>query len=131
MLLSIADQDKADALGLVRSLVERGHSLYATGGTTEMIRAIGIPVVEVEKRLSGGGPTVVDVIEDGTVTAVVNTVTGDRQTLQDGFHIRRAAAERRIPCFTSLDTARCAVETMHEGDGRGYSVKRLADYLEG
>jgi hypothetical protein len=25
--------------------------------------------------------------------------------LQDGFRIRREATERRLPCFTSLDTA--------------------------
>jgi carbamoyl-phosphate synthase large subunit len=44
---------------------------------------------------------VLDVIQDGEVDAVVNTLTGDRAPLRDGFEIRRAAAERRIPCFTS------------------------------
>ena len=107
VLLSIADPDKADALGLVRTLNEAGHQIYATGGTAEMIRAMGIEVSEVEKRLQeGSGRTVVDIIEDGTVSAVVNTVTGDRSTMQDGFHIRRAAAMQRIPCFTSLDQQR-------------------------
>ena len=68
-------------------------------------------------------------IEDATATAVINTVTGDRSTLQDGFDIRRAAAERRIPCFTSIDTARAAVEAMTP-DGDRYSVKRLDEYLD-
>ena len=72
----------------------------------------------------------VDVIEDGTVQAVVNTVTGDRDTLQDGFYIRRAATEARIPCFTSLDTARAAVESM-TGSGSDYSVKPLTEYRDG
>ena len=136
VLLSIADPDKADALGLVRTLNEAGHQIYATGGTAEMIRAMGIEVSEVEKRLQeGSGRTVVDIIEDGTVSAVVNTVTGDRSTMQDGFHIRRAAAMQRIPCFTSIDTARCAVEA--EGavagvlGGHGYNIKSLAEYLDG
>jgi carbamoyl-phosphate synthase large subunit len=77
----------------------------------------------------------VDIIEDGTVKAVVNTVTGDRSTMQDGFHIRRAAVMQRIPCFTSIDTARCAVEA--EGSvagvtgGQTYSIKTLAEYLDG
>jgi len=136
VLLSIADPDKADALGLVRTLEEAGHQIYATGGTAEMIRAMGVKVSEVEKRLEGGsGRTVVDIIEDGTVSAVVNTVTGDRSTMQDGFHIRRAAVMQRIPCFTSIDTARCAVEA--EGavagvlGGQGYNIKSLAEYLDG
>tara|TARA_B110000263_G_scaffold106574_1_gene93038 strand:+ start:1293 stop:4655 length:3363 start_codon:yes stop_codon:yes gene_type:complete len=136
VLLSIADPDKADALGLVRTLDEAGHTIYATSGTAEMIRAMGIDVHEVEKRLeSSDGRSVVDIIEDGTVSAVVNTVTGDRSTMQDGFHIRRSAVMQRIPCFTSIDTARCAVEA--EGavagvtGGQAYNIKTLAEYLDG
>jgi len=136
VLLSIADPDKADALGLVRTLDEAGHKIFATGGTAEMIRAMGIDVTEVEKRLQGGsGRTVVDIIEDGTVKAVVNTVTGDRSTMQDGFHIRRSAAMQRIPCFTSIDTARCAVESegtiAEAAGGQGYNIMTLAEYLDG
>ena len=72
----------------------------------------------------------VDLIADGTINAVVNTVTGDREVQQDGFHIRRAAVDARIPCFTSLDTARAAAESLANGDG-GYSIKPLSQYLSG
>lgn len=130
VLLSIADNDKADSLDLVRLLAEGGYGMYATGGTAAMIRSLGLPVTEVEKRLSADGPTVVDIVEDGTVTAVVNTVTGDRQVMQDGFFIRRAAAEQRIPCYTSLDTARCAVESLH-GDETSFNIMSLGEYLDG
>ena len=71
----------------------------------------------------------VDIIEDGSVGAVVNTVTGDRSILQDGFHIRRAAAERRVPIFTSIDTARAAVESLSRGE-QAYNVMRLDEYLD-
>jgi carbamoyl-phosphate synthase large subunit len=135
VLLSIADPDKADALGLVRTLDSAGHAIFATGGTAEVIRAMGIEVTEVEKRLSVGGRTVVDIIEDGTVGAVVNTVTKNRATMQDGFQIRRSAVMQHIPCFTSIDTARCAIETggavEQALDGQGYNVKTLAEYLDG
>ena len=130
VLLSIAPQDKRDARGLVQSLHERVHPLYATAGTADMIESMGIPVTRIEKKLSQGHPNVVDVINDGTVSVVVNTVTGERQPLRDGFHIRRAAVERRIPCFTSLDTARAAVESMNGGGAR-YEVRRLDEYLSG
>ena len=129
VLLSVSDRDKADSIPLVRELGRSGHSMYATAGTAAMVRALGFEVTEVDRRLSGNHPTVLDVIEDGTVSAVVNTVTGDRQTLQDGFHIRRAAAERRIPCFTSLDTARCAVESAQDGV-HAYNVMRMDEYLD-
>ncbi|MCH7740488.1 MAG: carbamoyl-phosphate synthase large subunit [Chloroflexi bacterium] len=128
VLLSIADQDKADAIGLVRQLHADGHPLYATGGTAVMIEALGIPVTSIEKVLSVGHPNVVDVIVDGTVSTVVNTVTGERRPLHDGFYIRRAAADHRVPCFTSIDTARAAMESIK---GSSYNVKRLDEYLAG
>jgi carbamoyl-phosphate synthase large subunit len=61
------------------------------------------------------------------VNGVINTITGGRIPLRDGFYIRRAATEKRIPCFTSLDTARAAVETLVNGD-QVYNVQPLADY---
>ena len=93
-----------------------------------MIQAMGLPVTMTTKRLSEGHPNVVDVINDGTVGAVINTLSGDTSVLQDGFYIRRAAVERRIPCFTSLDTARAAIESLltHQG---AYSVKCTEEYL--
>ena len=130
ILISIADRNKAEAESMVKQLAEAGYELYATDGTALWIRDMGIPVVAVPKRLHEGHPNVVDIIVDGTVDAVVNTVTGDRQVLQDGFHIRRAAVDRRIPCFTSLDTARAAVESVSNG-ATGYSVKPLSAYLAG
>ena len=130
VLLSIADHNKAEAVAMVKDLAAAGCRLYATEGTAEMIKALGVPVVDVPKRLSEGHPNVLDVIMDGTVDAVVNTVTGDREALQDGFEIRRAAVERRIPCFTSLDTARAAVESLANGRD-AYSVKPLPAYREG
>ncbi len=130
VLLSVADRDKAGARQLVRELGEAGHGMYATAGTAALVREMGYEATLVDRRLSGNHPTVLDVIEDGSVSAVVNTVTGDRQTLQDGFHIRRAAAERRIPCFTSLDTAICAAESSR-GSAGDYSVMRIAEYLDG
>jgi carbamoyl-phosphate synthase large subunit len=128
ILLSISDRNKAEAASMVRDLARAGCSLYATEGTATMIRALDIPVVAVPKRLNEGHPNVVDVITDGTVDAVVNTVTGERETLQDGFMIRRAAVERRIPCFTSLDTARAATESLASNPG-SYNIKPLSQYL--
>ena len=128
VLLSIADQHKAESLVLIRDLLEANCHLYATEGTAAMIAATGMPVTMITKRLSEGHPNVVDVINDGTVGAVINTLSGDTSVLRDGFYIRRAAVERRIPCFTSLDTARAAVECLLMERG-SYSVQQIDAYL--
>ncbi|MDP3879537.1 MAG: carbamoyl-phosphate synthase large subunit, partial [Dehalococcoidales bacterium] len=127
ILLSIADRDKPEALPIIRRLASIGYKLYATEGTAAMIEAAGLPVKTIPKKLSEGHPNVIDVINEGTVNGVLNTITGGRIPLRDGFEVRRAATEKRIPCFTSLDTARAAVEALVNG-GQTYSAQPLPEY---
>ncbi|MBI4302986.1 MAG: carbamoyl-phosphate synthase large subunit, partial [Chloroflexi bacterium] len=126
ILLSIADRDKPEALPIIRKLASVGYKLYATEGTAAMIDAAGLPVTMISKRLEGH-PNIVDIINNGTVNGVVNTVTGGRIPLRDGFYIRRAATEKRIPCFTSLDTARAATEALLNG-GPNCNAQPLSAY---
>jgi carbamoyl-phosphate synthase large subunit len=130
-LLSISDQTKPEAVPIIRQLAAAGYRFYATEGTAALIRGLGYPVEQVPKRLTEGHPNVVDVIRDGLVNVVINTsenrITG---TLRDGFYIRRAAAEKRIPCFTSIDTARAAAAALLEG-GLRYDVRPLTEYRDG
>jgi carbamoyl-phosphate synthase large subunit len=96
-----------------------GFALYATEGTATFLQRSGIPATTVQK-LRNGHPNVVDVIHTGQVHLVVNTVSsstprvesGSGVPLRDGYEIRRASVERRIPCLTSLDTARALVQAL-------------------
>jgi carbamoyl-phosphate synthase large subunit len=128
LLLSIADKDKTEAEPLIKQLHSLHHELYATEGTAEMIESMGLPVKMVTKKLSEGHPNVVDIIQDNSVSGVINTITGGRIPLKDGLNIRRAAAEKRIPCFTSLDTARVAIEALANGR-QIFNVQPLREYL--
>ena len=129
ILLTIADRDKADAVPMIRQLAEAGYGLFATEGTAGMIRGLGIDAFAIPKAHTGEHPSTVDIVADGTVSAVVNTIEGDRESLEDGFEIRRAAVDQRIPCFTSLDTARAAVESLI-GGAANYNIKPLPDYRD-
>jgi len=129
LLLSIADRDKAESVAMIKKLHSLHYRLYATEGTAAMIESLGFPVKMVTKKLGEGHPNVADVIQDGFVDGVVNTVTGGRIPLKDGFNIRRAAAERRIPCFTSLDTVRVAIEALINSN-QVFNVQPLREYLK-
>ena len=129
ILLSLADRTKPEALGLIRDLAAAGYRLCATAGTAAMIRAMDLAVEQVPKRIEEGHPNVVDVIQDGLVDAVINTPEGRvTETLRDGFEIRRAAAEKRIPCLTSIDTAAAAISSLVRDDPH-FTVQPLRDYL--
>ena len=127
LLLSIADRDKAEALPMIKKFSEIGYKLYATEGTAAMIETAGLPVTTITKKLGEGHPNVIDIISDQTVSGIINTITGGRIPLRDGFQIRRSATEKRIPCFTSLDTAQAALQVLLRGS-QIYSARPLPDY---
>ncbi|HLC28724.1 MAG TPA: carbamoyl-phosphate synthase large subunit [Dehalococcoidia bacterium] len=129
VLLSLADRTKPEAIGVIRDFAAAGYRLLATTGTAAMVRAMGLPVEQVPKRIEEGHPNVVDVIQDGLVDAVINTPEGRvTETLRDGFDIRRAAAEKRIPCLTSIDTAAAAISSLVSGDPH-FTIQPLREYL--
>lgn len=128
ILFSIADKNKKEALPIIKGFYDLGYGLYATSGTASFIEQNGMKVITIEKKLSQGSPNIIDLINTGIITGIVNTITGGRIALQDGFHIRRAAVERRVPCFTSLDTVRAALKALSQGKGM-YSIKPLPEYL--
>src|SRR5437868_14333870 len=104
---SIADPDKPEALPIQPARPGLGVTPYATDGTAMMLRRAGIPAIAV-KKLRDGHPNVVDVIHSAQVHLVINTVSsavavadqGAGVPLRDGYEIRRASVERRIPCLT-------------------------------
>ncbi|MDP2744780.1 MAG: carbamoyl-phosphate synthase large subunit, partial [Dehalococcoidia bacterium] len=128
ILFSVADRDKAEALPIIRGFASVGYELYATEGTAAMIQASGLPVKTISKKLSEGHPNILDVISSGKVNGVVNTVTGGRIPLRDGFEIRRVATEKRVPCFTSLDTVRAVLQALSNGK-QDYNIKPMSEYL--
>jgi carbamoyl-phosphate synthase large subunit len=127
VLFSIADRDKLEALPIIRRLAQNGSRLYATEGTAAMIEGAGLPVRMTSKKLDEGHPNIIDLINDGTISGVVNTTSGGQAPFRDGFYIRRAAAEKRIPCFTSLDTIRAAAAAIAHG-AEDFTVQPLPDY---
>jgi len=116
-LLSIADRDKAEALPIMQALSASGYRLYATSGTAHFLEEHGI-AAEMVGKISEGDERIPLLIRQRQVHGVINTISGGRSRLheggeiQDGFEIRRAAAESQVPCFTSLDTARAVVDML-------------------
>jgi carbamoyl-phosphate synthase large subunit len=126
VLVTVADRDKAAAMPILEGLHWLGYELVATSGTAAAIRRLGLPVSEVQK-IDEGSNAIIQFIRSGRCAVVLNTPTLGRQVQRDGFLIRRAAVESRVPCLTSLDTAR-AVVTALQASAAGYSVAPLEEY---
>jgi len=126
VLITVADKDKPEIVPIIEGFHWLGYELVATSGTAALIRALGIDVREVGK-LSEGDDEILRVVRSGRCAAVVNTPTLGKTVDRDGFLIRRAAVEARVPCLTSLDTA-LAVVTALRASAVSYSVAPLAEY---
>ena len=127
VLITLADEDKTEAVEMIRQLVRMGHKLYATEGTAALIERHGMPVQMVLKRIGRGHPDMLDVILESRVDCVINTPGPADKEILDGIEIRRAAVERGIPCITSIDTARTVVHAMARSDAL-YSVQPYPEY---
>ncbi len=115
VLFTIADKDKEDALSLAKRAADVGYGIYATPGTAKFLRENGLFVHDAAKIENGEGdtPTVVDIIRDGKVNFVINTMSrSNRKNEDDGFIIRRVASENNIFCMTSLDTANAMLKVL-------------------
>ncbi|MFA5065452.1 MAG: carbamoyl-phosphate synthase large subunit [Dehalococcoidia bacterium] len=129
LLFSIADRNKTEALPIIRGFYDLGYQICATHGTAAMISEHGMKVDAISRKLNEGHPNIVEIIGSGSIVGVINTITGGRIPLQDGFHIRRASTERRIPCFTSLDTAGAVFKVLSQGK-QNINIKPLQEYVE-
>jgi len=127
IVATIADKDKEEAVPILKEFASMGFKLLATEGTAAALEEAGVKVEKVNK-FKEGHPNIVDLIREGQVDFVVNTLTHGRKPFSDGFHIRRAAVELNVPCLTSLDTLKVMQEVIREGE-RNITVESLQGYL--
>ncbi len=121
ILVSIADEEKEEAVEVLRSYAALGHTLVATPGTRSVLEGAGIATESINK-IADGSPHVLDVIASRTVDLVINDAKGPRE-ISDDYKIRRAAVEANIACLTSLDTARALAEALASKAGPPRSLQ--------
>jgi carbamoyl-phosphate synthase large subunit len=126
VLVTVADKDKPEVVPIIEGFHWLGYDLVATSGTAALIRSLGVDVTEVPK-LAEGSQDILKLIRSGECAAVINTPTLGKTVDRDGFLIRRAAVEARVPCLTSLDTA-LAVVTALRASAVTTNVATLAEY---
>jgi carbamoyl-phosphate synthase large subunit len=107
VFISVREADKSGAVEVARSMVQLGFTLLATRGTAAVISAAGVAVVVVNK-VAEGRPHIVDMIKNGEVSLIINTVDSKPAVMRDSYSIRHAALQGRVTYFTTLAGARAA-----------------------
>jgi carbamoyl-phosphate synthase large subunit len=125
IFVSVRDEDKPRTIEIARKLLGLGFTLVATRGTAAALAAAGLGVTPVNK-VQEGRPHIVDMIKNGEISLIVNTVEEKRVAVRDSYVIRRAALQERVPVFTTLDGARAACTGIEQGtELRAYVMQDL------
>ena len=126
VFLSVKNNDKTRAVAVAKELAAMGYSLCATRGTAAAIAEAGIEVQTVNK-VTEGRPHIVDMIKNGEIALVINTVEERRNAIADSRQIRTSALLARVTTFTTIFGAEAAVEGMKamRGNLDVHSVQEL------
>ena len=114
VIVTLADEDKDEALPLVRRFYDMGFNIEATSLTGEHLKQHGIRT-RILGKPSEGSSEILDAIRDGYVSYVINTraiLSGVHY--EDGAAIRSAATQNNITMLTSLDTVKVLLDVLEE-----------------
>jgi carbamoyl-phosphate synthase large subunit len=125
VFITVCDTDKPAATQLAARMHDLGFRVLATRGTAQAIRAMGIPVEQLNK-IGEGSPHVVDSIRRGDIDIVINTPVG-RGARSDGWEIRRAAVEGGVPCITTMTGASAAARAIGAARAGRPTVRSLQE----
>ncbi len=110
ILLSVEENDYQEILTLAKRFYDMGLALYATGGTAEAIRSLGLTVYTVKN--SSESDEIIRLMESGEVCYVIYTGAVKDATVGDYTKLHLRAMRLGIPCLTSLDTANALAGSM-------------------
>ncbi|MBQ3890104.1 MAG: carbamoyl-phosphate synthase large subunit, partial [Lachnospiraceae bacterium] len=124
MIVSLADEDKVEAMPIIKGFYDLGFNIEATSLTGKYLADYGIKN-KIRKKISEGSNEILDAIASGDVSYVINTraiLSGVHY--EDGVLIRQCATQNNVTLFTSLDTLRVVLDVLKEQD---LSVSEIFD----
>ena len=123
VFLSVRDEDKNKIIDIAQKLSETGFELIATSGTAGALVDKGLEVSRVNK-VAEGRPHVVDMIKNGEIAMIINTVGDSQTSIRDSYSIRRSALQGRVTYFTTTAGAKAASQGISQmTDMQVYSVQ--------
>ena len=113
VLATIADQDKEEALPLIRRFYQLGFNIEATHGTAAFLKEHGIRTHALAK-ISEDSEMIPNALRQGHIAYVINTTDPASGASQDGLQIRQICTEYNVTLFTALDTVRVLLDVLEE-----------------
>ncbi len=130
IFVSVRDADKEAIVPLAQDLAALGFTIFATLGTSTVLRNNGIKSQAVF-RIAKGRPNVLDLIEEKDVGWIINTPSKGADPMLDEVKMRAHAVIRGIPITTTLSGVQPAIEGLRSLRTQGHmEVRSLQEYHE-
>ncbi|MDO4500520.1 MAG: carbamoyl-phosphate synthase large subunit [Erysipelotrichaceae bacterium] len=114
VFVTVAKEDREEALPLVRRFYNLGFNIQATKGTAQFLKENGIRT-HILKKISEDPNEIPDAIRQGHIAYVINTRDISSASAEtDGAKIRQLATENNTTIFTSLDTVKVLLDVLEE-----------------
>lgn len=126
VFISVRDEDKAAVAVAAKKLADAGLKIIATDNTAEYLKRSGIAVDRVNK-IFNGSPNVLDYMKRGEVKLIINTPT-TKQSVKDGYQIRRSAVDYHVPYITTVQAAQAAADAILKTKNDKITIKALNEY---
>ncbi len=128
VLFTVRDKDKPKASKIASEFEKLGFKIYATEGTYNYFVKNGINCIKVFK-LGEGVPNLVDFIQSGKISLLVNTFDYDAKAIADSSYIRKSAIFSGICYFTTIESVEMALLSVKEiREKLGGDLRKLQVY---
>ena len=120
MIMTVRDEDHADAVEIGRRFEKIGYHIFATSGTARALNEAGVKATPVRK-IEQESPNLLDLILGHKIDLVIDIPAQGAEHSKDGFVIRRNAIETGVNVLTAIDTAHALITSLENTD-----IKKLA-----
>ncbi|MCC8137907.1 MAG: carbamoyl-phosphate synthase large subunit [Clostridiales bacterium] len=126
MIITVRDEDKADAVEIAKRFEALGYNIFATKGTARALMEADVQV-RMTRKVEQESPNILDLILGHEIDLVIDTPSQGVEHAKDGFLIRRNAIETGVNVLTSLDTANALITSLENNDIHGLTLVDIAE----
>lgn len=128
ILLSLPDEQQSKFIDEADALISKGWRIYATPGTHEVMKKVGVKTKALYKISQRKEPSVSSAIRQQKLDLIINVPSVGKLN-SDGYKIRRAAIDNHIPLLTNAETGRLLLRCLAETDESKLEPKSWQEYM--
>ena len=126
MIMTVRDEDKAEAAGIAKRFEALGYNIFATKGTAKALMDADVQV-RMTRKIEQESPNILDLILGHKIDLVIDTPPQGVERSHDGFIIRRNAIETGVNVLTAIDTAKALVSSLEDTGTRTLTLIDIAE----